>query len=215
MRERDLSGISLLCYKGSAMPGTDHDASGGPVPSDRDAWPGPHPDEALGGEASLPPDFEDNLTELIDTAEHLAGDQVAAWGAIKAEVERRIAHWQEWAPSGTGEPTREGVEHDRPGQNTGGVMPTHPGAPTQARRQFVGFDLEVATYVRLKPELLSRFPGKFVVIVGDEVEGPVETFREALRAGYRRFGLGPLFVKQILTVEPVVEVTRDIVPCRS
>ena len=45
-------------------------------------------------------------------------------------------------------------------------MPTHPGAPTQARRQFVGFDLEVATYVRLKPELLSRFPGKFVVIVG-------------------------------------------------
>jgi hypothetical protein len=53
------------------------------------------------------------------------------------------------------------------------------------------------------------------VIVGDEVEGPVETFREALRAGYRRFGLGPLFVKQILTVEPVVEVTRDIVPCRS
>ncbi|HMF35230.1 MAG TPA: hypothetical protein VKF17_01270 [Isosphaeraceae bacterium] len=94
-------------------------------------------------------------------------------------------------------------------------MPTHPGTPTQARRQFVGFDLEVATYARLKPELLSRFPGKFVVIVGDEVEGPVETFREALRAGYRRFGLGPLFVKQILTVEPVVEVTRDIVPCRS
>ena len=48
-------------------------------------------------------------------------------------------------------------------------MPTHPGAPTQARRQFVGFDLEVATYVRLKPELLSRFPGKFVVIVAEEL----------------------------------------------
>jgi hypothetical protein len=94
-------------------------------------------------------------------------------------------------------------------------MPTHPGASTQARRQFVGFDREVATYVRLKPEFLSRFPGKFVVIVGDGVEGPLETFQEALRAGYRRFGLGPLFVKQILTVEPVVEVTRDIVPCRS
>ena len=94
-------------------------------------------------------------------------------------------------------------------------MPTHPGVPTQARRPFIGFDLEAATYMRLKPELLSRFPGQFVVIVGDEVEGPVETFREALRAGYRRFGLGPLFVKQILAVEPVVEVTRDIVPCRS
>ena len=94
-------------------------------------------------------------------------------------------------------------------------MSTHPGVPTQARRPFTGFDLEVATYTRLKPDLLSRSPGKFVVIVGDEVEGPVETFREALRIGYRRFGLGPLYVKQILAVEPIVEVTRDVVPCRS
>jgi hypothetical protein len=132
MGERDLSGIRLLCYKRLAMPGTEHDVSGNPVPSDRDAEPG-----------------------------------------------------------------------------------HHPGAPMQARRQFIGFDREVATYVRLKPELLSRSPGKFVVIVGDEVEGPVKTFREALRAGYRRFGLGPLFIKQILATEPVVEVTRDIVPCRS
>jgi hypothetical protein len=194
---------------------TEHDASDDPVPSDRDAGLSHHPNEAIGGEASLPLDFEDNLTELIDTAEHLAGNPVAAWGAIKAEVERRIAHGQEWTPSGTGEPTHEGVEHDRHGQNIGGAMPTYSGAPAQARRQFIGFDLEAATYVRLKPELLSHFPGKFVVIVGDEVEGPVETFREAIRAGYRRFGLGPLFVKQILPVEPVVEVTRDIVPCRS
>ena len=94
-------------------------------------------------------------------------------------------------------------------------MLTHPSAATQTRRPFTGFDLETATYAQLEPELLSRFPGKFVVIVGKELEGPVETFREALRAGYRRFGLGPLFVQQILAVEPGVEVTRDIVPCRS
>ena len=94
-------------------------------------------------------------------------------------------------------------------------MPTHPGATTQARRQFIGFDLETATYMRIKPELLARFAGKFVVIVGEEVEGPVETFQEALRAGYRRFGLGPLFIKQILSVEPVVEASREITPCRS
>ena len=36
------------------------------------------------------PDFEDLLTELLDTAEHLAGNPVVAWGAIKAEVERRV-----------------------------------------------------------------------------------------------------------------------------
>jgi hypothetical protein len=215
MKGMELSKISLHCYKGSAMPNTEHDASGGPVPRDRKASSGHHPDGAIGGKASLPPDYEDNLSELIDTAEHLAGNPVAAWGAIRAEVERRIAHGQEWAASGTAEPAREGVEHDSSGQNTGGAMPTHPGAPARARRQFTGFDLEVATYARLKPELISRFVGKFVVIVGNEVEGPVDSFREALRAGYRRFGLGPLFVKQILTVEPVVEVTRDIVPCRS
>ena len=196
------------------MPGTEHDASGALVPSDQDAGPVHHPDGALGGQEP-PPDFEDHLAELIGTAEHLAGDPVAAWGAIEAEVERRRAHWHEWAPPGTGEPTRGGGEQDRPGQSTGGAMPTHPGVTTQARRPFCGFDLETATYERLKPELLSRFPGKFVVIVGEEVEGPVESFREALRAGYQRFGLGPLFVKQILAVEPVAEVTRDIMPCRS
>jgi hypothetical protein len=196
------------------MPGTEHDASGALGPSDGDAGPGHHPDGALRGRGT-PPDFEDHLTELIDTAEHLAGNPVAAWGAIEAEVERRIARHQDWASSGTREPTREGGEQDRPGESTGGAMPTHPGVLTQARRPFHGFDLETATYERLKPELLSRFPGKFVVIVGEEAEGPVETFREALRAGYRRFGLGPLFVKQILAVEPVVEVTRDVAPCRS
>ena len=197
------------------MPNVEHDTSGGTVPSDRQASSDHRPDGAVGDKASLPPDYEDTLSELIDTAEHFAGNRVAALRAIRAEVERRIAHAQEWAASGTEEPAREGVAHDRPGQNTGGAMPTDPGAPAEARRQFVGFDLEVATYARRKHEFISRFPGKFVVIVGNEVEGPVDNFREALRAGYRRFGLGPLFVKQILTVEPVVEVTRDIVPCRS
>ncbi len=197
------------------MPNIEHDPSGGAVPCYRQASSDHRQDGAIGGKASLPPDYEDHLSELIDTAEHLAGNPVAAWRAIKAEVERRIAHGQEWAASGTEEPAREGVEHDRPEQNTGGAMPTDSGAPAEARRQFIGFDLEVATYARLKHELIARSPGKFVVIVGNEVGGPVDTFREALRAGYRRFSLGPLFVKQLLTVEPIVEVTRDIVPCRS
>jgi hypothetical protein len=153
-------------------PNTEDDPSGGPVPCDRKASSDHHPDGTIGGKASLPPDYEDDLSELIDTAEHLAANRVAAWGAIKAEVERRIAHGQEWAPSGTEAPARAGVEHDRPGQNTGGAMPTDLGAAAQARRQHIGFDLEVATYVRLKPEMISRFPGKLVAIVGNEVEAP-------------------------------------------
>jgi hypothetical protein len=197
------------------MPDTEHEPSGGAAPIDRDVSPGQHTSEALAGEASQPPDYEDDVSDLIDTAEHLAGDPVVAWSAIKTEVERRIAHGEKRAASGTKGPTGRSVEHDRPREKKGGAMPINPGAPAQARREFVGFDLEVATYARLKPELISRVPGKFVVIVGTEVEGPVNTFGESLRAGYRRFGLGPLFIKQILTIEPVVEVSRDIVPCRS
>jgi hypothetical protein len=197
------------------MSGIERDASCGSLPPGRDASPDEQPPGASETVGPLPPHFEDDLIDLIDTAEKLASNPVAAWEAIRVEVERRIAQWQEWAPSGKGGVTQGGVEHDRSGQRTGGAKLNHPGAKTQARRQFSGFDLEVATYARLKPELLARNPGSFVVIVGDEVEGPVDTFREALRAGYRRFGLGPLFVKQLLTIEPSVEVTRDIMPCRS
>ncbi len=89
-------------------------------------------------------------------------------------------------------------------------------AGTRSRlRPFTGFDRERAAYERLQLELLARAEGKYVVLVGEEIEGPVDSFGDALRAGYRRFGHGPLYVKQVLTVEPVVEVSRDIVPCRS
>jgi hypothetical protein len=37
-----------------------------------------------------------------------------------------------------------------------------------------------------------------VVIVGDEVVGPLESHEEAESAGYTRFGIGPLYVKRVL-----------------
>jgi hypothetical protein len=85
---------------------------------------------------------------------------------------------------------------------------------TQPRRPFAGFDRERATYERHKAELLRRAEGKYVVIVGDEVVGPLETDEEAERAGYARFGLGPLYIKQVLADEPPALVARDVVPCR-
>ncbi len=84
-------------------------------------------------------------------------------------------------------------------------MPTP--APGQ-RRPFGGFDRERATYRRLKLDLLARVAGKYVVIVGDEFVGPLESHAEAERAGYERFGIGPLYVKHVVVEEPVVEVTR-------
>jgi hypothetical protein len=46
--------------------------------------------------------------------------------------------------------------------------------------------------------------------MGDDFEGPLPTFGDAERAGYWRFGLGPLSIKQILPAEPMLEVSRDI-----
>ena len=101
-----------------------------------------------------------------------------------------------------------GAEHARTGEGSG--------ATAQTRiREYDGFDRERITYQRLKADLLAHAEGKYVVIVGDEVEGPLETFDDALRAGYRRFGLGPLYVKHVTTVDPLVEIAHEITPCRS
>lgn len=83
-------------------------------------------------------------------------------------------------------------------------------ATAKPRRPFAGFDRESAAYERVKRELLSRAGGKFVVFVGDEMIGPVESFEQALESGYRRFGLGPLYVKQVMIEEPIAETTREI-----
>jgi hypothetical protein len=94
-------------------------------------------------------------------------------------------------------------------------MATETSATTRTRRPYLGFDREGATWERLKPELLRTAEGKFVVIVGDEVFGPLETDEDAERAGYARFGLGPLYIRQVLADEPVATVTRGVVPCRT
>jgi uncharacterized protein (DUF433 family) len=86
--------------------------------------------------------------------------------------------------------------------------------PPAVVRSYLGFDREETAYARLKPELLRSAEGKYVVLVGEELVGPVDTYGDALRAGYRRFGKGPLFVKRVLAEEPVDEVSRDITLCR-
>ena len=91
-------------------------------------------------------------------------------------------------------------------------MSTHLTIPLKIRRPFVGFDRETEAYERLKPGLLAHAEGHYVVFVGDEMIGPFESRSQAEEAGYARFGLGPLFIKQVLAEEPVIEVTRFLVP---
>ncbi len=72
-------------------------------------------------------------------------------------------------------------------------------------RPDLGYDQEQAVYERKKPELLGVAEGRFVAFVGDEMVGPLDTFREAYLAARRAFGPGPLYVKQVLAEEPVFE----------
>ena len=84
-----------------------------------------------------------------------------------------------------------------------------PAEISPGQRPFVGYDRERATYARLKPDLLIRAEGKYVVLVGDDLEGPVDTYEEALRVGWQRFGVGPLYVKQVQLEEQTVEANGD------
>ena len=83
------------------------------------------------------------------------------------------------------------------GKKSGTLLRGRRGAPTplplprrraDQRPPFAGFDRECETYARLKADLMGRAEGLYVVIQGEDVEGPVETYGDALRAGYRRLG---------------------------
>jgi hypothetical protein len=45
--------------------------------------------------------------------------------------------------------------------------------------------------------------GKHVVIKGEDIAGVCDTFEEALRVGYDRYGLGPFLIRKIERVETI------------
>jgi hypothetical protein len=76
------------------------------------------------------------------------------------------------------------------------------------RRPFEGFDRERAYFNRIRKRLLKTHEGKFIAIVGNKTAGlPVDTFMQAARQGLQKFGLGPVYVKQILAQDERVEST--------
>ena len=62
-------------------------------------------------------------------------------------------------------------------------------------------ELERRTYEEKLPELLKMNSGRFVLIKEDQVVDTFDTMRDALRAGYRKFGSEPIFVHEISPVE--------------
>jgi hypothetical protein len=81
------------------------------------------------------------------------------------------------------------------------------------RESALPFARESAVYDAHLIDLLDS-QGKYVLIYGEEITGPFETFDEALDVGYDKYGLELFMVKQIHKAEPIHYFSRDLAPCR-
>lgn len=58
-------------------------------------------------------------------------------------------------------------------------------------------DTERTYFDRSRPDLETRFHGRFVLIKGEELVGGYNTIQEALAEGARRYGLDNFLVRQV------------------
>jgi hypothetical protein len=77
--------------------------------------------------------------------------------------------------------------------------------------QVATLSREQAIYEANLSRWLSDHEGEYVLIKGDKVDGFYESRDEALTAGYSRFGIGPLFVKQVSPSEPVDHIPSALI----
>ena len=75
----------------------------------------------------------------------------------------------------------------------------------------MALERESATYGEKLPELLKH-EGRYVLIHAADVIGPFASYEDALRRGYREFGLQPFLVKRIQSSEPIQFITRAVEP---
>lgn len=167
--------------------------------------------------------YERHKSELVKTAENkfvaIVGEELV--GPLETDQEAELAGYAQFGPGPlyikqvlAAVPASRSVHMPLPAyaEITALALRAEALAPAETppgQRPFVGYDRERSAYAQLENELLSRAEGKYVIFVGQDMEGPVDTFDEALRAGWRRFGLGPLYVKQVRTEDPDTESFGD------
>lgn len=71
----------------------------------------------------------------------------------------------------------------------------------------MALEKEMETY-KNNLSTLKDHEGKFVLIKGADVVDMFSSYEDAMRDGYRRFGLEPFLVKQIQAVEQVQFISR-------
>jgi hypothetical protein len=74
---------------------------------------------------------------------------------------------------------------------------------------------EIDTYCREKERLVGESAGKYVLIHAQNVVGTWDSYEDALKEGYRQFGLEPFLIKHIEAIDRVHFFTRDIALCQS
>ena len=82
----------------------------------------------------------------------------------------------------------------------------------------MALEKEIETYNRELSGLLAKEgEGKFVLIQDSKVIDTFGAYEDALKEGYKLFGLAtPFLVKQVLGVERVQSITRHVAfPCRT
>lgn len=75
----------------------------------------------------------------------------------------------------------------------------------------MALETELSVYQARLPELRGS-EGKFALVHGNAID-VFETYDDALKHGYRTFGLAPFLVKQIQAFEYPIFVSRLMVPC--
>ncbi|MEO7029985.1 MAG: hypothetical protein ABI147_11345 [Acidobacteriaceae bacterium] len=77
----------------------------------------------------------------------------------------------------------------------------------------MALEKELATF---KDRLLSmkEHEGKFVLIHEEIVVDFFSTYEDAIKAGYQQFKLSPFLVKRVLSVEPMLYISRSILPIK-
>lgn len=77
----------------------------------------------------------------------------------------------------------------------------------------MALEKELATY-QAKLGELKQHEGKYALIQGDNVEDFFSTYEDAIKAGYQKFKLEPFLVKRVLATEPILFITRNIIPTK-
>lgn len=72
-------------------------------------------------------------------------------------------------------------------------------------------DTELQFYKRNKPDLLAKYEGKYVVIVGESVVGDYDSYQEAVTTTAKTYKPGTFFV-QFVTAEDEVAILSRVVP---